>query len=124
LAPDQDGYPHNFELERIKGWDLQKEGVEGLLDLIESCWHWSDCCFKKRNGLTQFLRKKCWKMECHTGGWSGNEDIIRALQEQDMFWLLYWVKSERGGHYWFEVPKPKQGVGSRGKRPTPKEVKC
>ena len=104
----KDGYPLNFELERIKGWDLQKDGVEGLLDLIEECWHWSDCCFKKRNGLTQFLRKKCWKVECHTGGWSGNEDIIRALQEQDMFWLLYWVKSERGGHYWFEIPKPKQ----------------
>ncbi len=113
--PDQEGYPHNFELERIRGWDLKKDGVEGLLDLIEECWHWPEFGFVKKSGFTHFLKKKCWKVECHTGGWSGNEDIIRALQEIDMFWLFYWVKSERGGHFYFEIPKSKQGAGGRGK---------
>ncbi len=106
--PDQDGYPHNFELERIKGWDLQKDGDEGLLDLIEECWHWPDLGFIKKSGVTRFFKKKCWKIKLHTLGWSGNEDLIRALQENEFFWLLYWVKSERGGHYEFEIPKPKQ----------------
>ena len=113
--PDHDGYPHNFELERIKGWNIQKDGVEGLLDLIEECWHWPELGFNKRNGRTRFIKKSCIKVELHTGGWSGNEDIIRALQEQDMFWLLYWVKSERGGHFYFEVSKPKQRADGRGK---------
>ncbi len=106
--PDQDGYPHNFELERIKGWDLKKDGVEGLLDLVEGCWWMADEGFVKRNGRTYSFRKPCIKLELHSLGWSGNEDIIRALQENEFFWILYWVKSERGGHFYFEVPKPKQ----------------
>lgn len=106
--PDQDGYPHNFELERIKGWNLQKDQIEDLLDLVESCWHWPDLCFVRKKGFTSILRKSCIKLELHTGGWSGNEDIIRALQENEFFWLLYWTKSERGGHYWFEVPLSKE----------------
>ena len=105
--PDKDGYPLNIELERIKGWDLQKDGVEGLLDLIEECWWYSEWGFIKKLGRSHLFKKKIWKVECHTVGWSGNEDIIRALQETNMFWLLYWVKSERGGHFYFEIPKSK-----------------
>jgi len=104
----KDGYPLNFELERIKGWDLQTDGVEGLLNLIEDCWWTPEWGFVKKNGRTHSFRRPCVKLELHTAGWSGNEDIIRALQEQDMFWLLYWVKSERGGHFYFEIPKSKQ----------------
>jgi hypothetical protein len=39
-----------------------------------------------------------------TGGWSGNESIIRAMQENNhMLWTLNWVQSRRGGHYIFEL---------------------
>jgi hypothetical protein len=44
------------------------------------------------------------KLELHTGGWSGNEEIISVLQNS-MFWVMYWQKSERGGHYYFELPE-------------------
>jgi hypothetical protein len=36
-----------------------------------------------------------------TGGWSGNEDIINALETNFMFYLMYWMRSSRGGHYIF-----------------------
>jgi hypothetical protein len=42
-------------------------------------------------------------LELHTGGWSGNEDIIEALQNHKLFWMMWWWKTERGGHYYFEV---------------------
>ena len=105
--PDQDGYPLEEELEKIKAWDIKKDGVEELLDLIEGCWHWPDCCFVKKTGFTHFFRKPCIKLELHTGGWSGNEEIMGILQSSD-FWILYWVKSERGGHYYFEIPMEKK----------------
>lgn len=38
----------------------------------------------------------------HTGGWSGNEAILRALEEANHgLWRLYLWRYERGGHYWF-----------------------
>ena len=95
-------YPTVEELERIKNWDRTLPVME-LLDDIESLWHWPEWGFKKHQGLNS-LRRKVLKVELHTGGWSGNEEIIMALQE-NVFWLLYWEKSIRGGHYYFEIPK-------------------
>ena len=43
-----------------------------------------------------------WLMEYHTGGWSGNEQIVGAMQKT-YFWVFYWQLSRRGGHYWFEI---------------------
>ena len=41
------------------------------------------------------------KLYLATGGWSENEYLISALQE-NIFWTLYWTKSERGGAFYFE----------------------
>ena len=38
----------------------------------------------------------------HTGGWSGNEEIMSAVQST-MFWYFYWTRIERGGHYYLEI---------------------
>lgn len=38
-----------------------------------------------------------------TGGWSGNESVIAALQGS-AFWFFYWESSHRGGAFTFEVP--------------------
>ena len=42
------------------------------------------------------------KLELHTWGWSGNEDIIIALQMNKAFWKFL-KKEEAGGHYYFEL---------------------
>jgi len=39
--------------------------------------------------------------ELHTGGWSGNEEIIRAMQDNRVWWGMFWESSRRGGHYEF-----------------------
>ncbi|RPI54319.1 MAG: hypothetical protein EHM49_03285 [Deltaproteobacteria bacterium] len=100
---DRDGYPTDKELKRIEKWDCIKGSVMDLLEYIESMWHWPEWGFVKRNGRTQCFRKKCIKLELHTGGWSGNESIIWALKANRMFWRLYWIRSDRGGHYYFEI---------------------
>ena len=87
-------YPTKEELEFIVnyGYDLKK-GFRPLIEHLLKIWHWAD--FAKWNGKI---------LELHTGGWSGNEDIINALTDTP-FWHFYWKESHRGGHYYFELPE-------------------
>ena len=88
----EEEYPTKEELEFIALYRFNHD--KGFLPLVEHIlrlWHWSD--YAKWDGKN---------LELHTGGWSGNEDIINALTDTP-FWMFYWKKSERGGHYYFEV---------------------
>ena len=89
-------YPTEEQLQFIREYDL-RQGSSGLIEHLQEIWHWQDY-IKVIHGLG-----KC-ALELHTGGWSGNEDIIKALQST-LYWLMYWHKSERGGHYYFEIPE-------------------
>jgi hypothetical protein len=65
-------------------------------------WHWGDYGF-----LLKEPKGKYQRLEMHTGGWSGNEEIMTALQDNAYFFLLYWQRSKRGGHYYFKIPVKK-----------------
>lgn len=99
---DSDNYPDEKSLEEIKGWDLLTRGIEGLLDLIEENTNWADRQIE-RSG------KNVIRYVYHTGGWSGNEDVIHAMQHNFLFWSLSWVKSTVGGHYYFKIEKKQYG---------------
>ena len=85
-------YPTEDELKTIKEFDLTKRTVRELLDYIEPRWEYGDWGFKRTKH----------RLELHTGGWSGNEDIISALMDNFMFWHMYWKSTRRGGHYIFD----------------------
>ena len=111
--PTNDGYPTDDELEKVKEWDgIGDPG--GLIDFLEEIWHWPDWAIMKKNGHTRLLKKPCIRFYLSTGGWSGNESIIQALQD-NFFWHIFWVSSRRGGHYEFEIPL------DRGKKRTQTE---
>ena len=57
------------------------------MDYIKSIWHWND----------YFVKKDKSHFELHTGGWSGNEDIIRAMMDNQVFWIMCWIESKHGG---------------------------
>lgn len=87
---DADGYPSDESLKIIEKWDLVKRPVYELLDFAEPLWEYPDRFV--RTHRTLYLS---------TGGWSGNESIVEALQKNFIFWMMYWFKTQRGGHYWF-----------------------
>lgn len=93
---DENDYPDEKSLKEIKEWDILKQGVQGLLDLVEENTNWSD----RQICVTG---KKVIRFEYHTGGWSVNEDVINALRRNILFWSLFWEKSTRGGHYCFRI---------------------
>lgn len=95
--PDQDGYPTPSELRKVKKWSSDPHfDFMALMEFVRSIWWCSDWGFT-RNGRT---------FRVSTGGWSGNEQIITALESNWIFWSLCWVSSKRGGHYVFKIPKP------------------
>jgi hypothetical protein len=86
-------YPTNEDLVFIETYDVVKSGPIVLIEYIRNLWPWQHYFIFKDN-----------KLELHTGGWSGAEEIIDSLAN-NMFWHLYWQKSERGGHHYFEIYK-------------------
>lgn len=101
MSPDENGYPTKQEIKQVKTYsghvqskNSRNMDVPRLIELLQGIWYMPDWGIQKEGR----------HLELHTAGWSGNEDIIKALQGS-MFWLFYWQKSERGGHYYFELPE-------------------
>lgn len=90
---DEHGYPEDDELQKIREWPYTD--CNGLLAYARSLWSYPD--YWQAVGIVH---------KVSTGGWSGNESIISAMQENRMFWVLCWFKSQRGGHFEFELPRP------------------
>lgn len=100
---DEDGYPTDEELAEIIYWDFQKKSIYDFLEFIENLWYYPDR-FELRDGYKNFPKRiKVKKLYLSTGGWSGNETIINAVERNFIFWMICWQKSQRGGHYWFEI---------------------
>ena len=99
---DEHGYPTEETLKAITEWKY-KDGWYELLDFVNEAWHWRDFvqCEIVKNTFSEYVLK----FRCVTGGWSGNEDIIEALQKNAMFWAMCWKESHRGGKHVFEVKK-------------------
>lgn len=86
-------YPSGPELKTIRRWHINNAtNSKALLDFIESIWAFRRWGWKKTRH----------RVYCSTGGWSGNEEIIEALQKNKWFWQFNWQESRRGGHYIFE----------------------
>lgn len=90
-AMTPEGYPDEQELERIKTWPIND--AKGLFAFVEKIWTYGNYLSEPDDGY--------W--EISTGGWSGNEDIIEAMQANLGFWSLNWLESRRGGHYKFKL---------------------
>lgn len=96
---DNEGYPEKHELEAIENWDYRD--VFNLIDYIEERWCYNDY-FVKKWGKDRWGKHTLF-LELHTAGWSGNEDIIAALQKNPYIFFFWHTKWTRGGHWYFEI---------------------
>lgn len=99
---DEDGYPSEMALEAIRTWSMAS-GYSALLTYAQSIWHWQQ--YVKRDGRN-------WRFI--TGGWSGNEDVIRAMQDNGGFWSVCWISAQAGGDFAFEVPEAMSEMAALG----------
>jgi len=94
-------YHTEKELKRIQKWPTKD--INGLIEHLRKIWNYENYFVTKWGRDTLFGNRQVLIVEMHTGGWSGNEGIIEALEKNKSFWFMWWFKSERGGHYYFEV---------------------
>jgi hypothetical protein len=97
---DNEGYPTERYLNFIKNYTHKTMPILCFIDILRDGWHFGDWGYKLHR---KYAGKR--KFELHTGGWSGNEDIVSAIISN--IWLTHFqmrfVRWETGGHYYFEI---------------------
>jgi len=96
---DDDGYPTDETLECIKTWPFGE--YPSLMQYVTDAW--SDYGWFEQTGGHFDPMEDETPWACATGGWSGNESIIGALQDNFAFWMTCWECSARGGYYEFHL---------------------
>lgn len=96
-----EGYPDEDELQKIRTWPA--EDPLGLMAYVRERWYLPDWGWEEGPGADpekfDAAERDTTVFQISTAGWSGNEDIIAAMQANTTFWTLHWWSSRRGGHY-------------------------
>ena len=99
---DREGYPTDEWLQFIKDYkpDESLPILTFIREFLINGWWMSDWGIKIHRQY-----KKIIKLELHTGGWSGNEDIIEAILSNIYLthFSMKYIKWLAGGHYYFEI---------------------
>lgn len=96
---DDDGYPTEATEKIIAAWPYQQ--LRELMEYVKQAWHFAEWGWTESDEVVD--GKTVRRYSISTAGWSGNESLIGALQDNRMFWMLCWQESRRGGHYIFEI---------------------
>jgi hypothetical protein len=100
---DDDGYPTAAAEKTIAAWSYTD--FRGLMEYVRQAWHFGDWGWNESDETID--GKAVRRYNISTGGWSGNETLIDALQDNRLFWMMCWQQSRRGGHYVFEIRERK-----------------
>jgi hypothetical protein len=100
LVMDEDGYPNDEAVEALETVEVRSfADCEYVLDTLQSVWRWPSYFTKGRMRLS----RRRWHVS--TGGWSGHESLLFALERNWWFWMLAYESHRRGGHYVFETKR-------------------
>jgi hypothetical protein len=96
---DSKGFPTEESLLFLREYKTEQP-FKDIIELIRYLWHYADWGF-----VLHRKYKGKQKLELHTGGWSGNEEIIQAILSNiylTHFHMKYYMW-KTGGHYYFEI---------------------
>ena len=104
---DSYGYPTDETLKTIEEWPYTDD-FRLLMDYVQEAWAdygWFERC------APEVAEAMDGDRDCHdghwwcyaTGGWSGNESIIGALERNAIFHFYAWYCSVRGGYGEYHV---------------------
>lgn len=97
------GYPSTIEEFRIASWcDTRRfvpDDLLALMDYVKVRWSYPE--FWKEEDVEDFGPHRQYTLV--TGGWSGNEQLISALEDNQTFAMLAPYSWERGGRYVYRI---------------------
>lgn len=93
---NSDGYPNEYWLNRISESTDATEYINLAITLWNSGY---GRAYKEEEGEGVVFV---------TGGWSGNEDVIRAMKSNLFLWAVLWKSSERGGKHVLDIGRIEQ----------------
>lgn len=102
---DINGDPTLETLTAIAQWDPLD--AAGCLDFVRAAWHWPESASDEltaHEGYVVYAEPGARYLRLATGGWSGNEGLIAALRDSDV-WALTWRLQAAGGLYIFRYPR-------------------
>jgi len=85
-------YPSRAELRKLATWN--SSDLRGALEYARSLWLYPG-----------MARRYGRKYTFITGGWSGNEDVIAAIEKNLVLHGLCWKASFSGGKHVYDIPK-------------------
>ncbi len=89
---DADGYPSDETIKSIEKWPV--EDFKNCLNFAEKVYHKGYGVWDRQNGYIKIA----------TGGWSGNEDIVHALNKQ-LYWNVLFIACTSGGTWYIKDPE-------------------
>jgi hypothetical protein len=106
---DPDGYPTEEALERITAWPFTtfQDAIDAM-DFAGTLWSYPDAWTVDKAFIDPDWPNSPPERRYvfSTGGWSGNESVIEAIQENLMVESLGAWSWRRGGHYEYRFPLP------------------
>jgi len=104
-----DGYPSDAELDRIKNWPIRESNFYEDLAAIMAYVHdrWKYDAWEEQDLIDvdyKGQREHAYVFSMY--GWSGNESLIGALEENEIFRIIAPYSWRRGGHYEYRIPLP------------------
>ena len=97
---DGEGYPTEEYLEWIKNYDTVENSPFEFLQMVLDDWQYGDYGWRIQRKYRG--ERKVYVSTC---GWSGNEDMMYALQENTLFWMQCYYSHRTGGHYCFRFTR-------------------
>lgn len=95
-------YPSEASISYIRQFTMKgMDSVHEWFYFIESLWKYRDYGFRRDKVYTS--SGPMTKITLVTGGWSGNEELISAMQKNYLLWGLTWQSSHKGGVHEFLV---------------------
>lgn len=101
---DVNGYPTDETLDAIEHWPINKASdAEALMDFIGRAWSYPDYWRKQDHWRDQsrygIASRTVYRYTFSTGGWSGNESLVTALEHNVLAQMLGAYSWRVGGHY-------------------------
>ena len=107
---DADHYPTDETLRLIREWSIDSmQAAADAMDFAGKAWAYS-----KQWEMEERWDDPDWPSHpkrvyrFSTGGWSGNESIVSAIEENQMLQILGAWSWRRGGHYEYRFPLPEE----------------